>query len=103
MKTYAPDQIRNIALAGHASKGKTTLLEAMLHLAGATERAGKVADGKYEITIYTSCSNLNKGIYYYTTYSNHQITAVDMHNEDLEKSELISYEPIATQQIMRQN
>lgn len=45
MKTYAPDQIRNIALAGHASKGKTTLLEAMLHLAGATESAGKVADG----------------------------------------------------------
>lgn len=45
MKTYAPDQIRNIALAGHASKGKTTLLEAMLHLAGATERAGKLADG----------------------------------------------------------
>lgn len=45
MKTYAPDQIRNIALAGHASNGKTTLLEAMLHLAGATERAGKVADG----------------------------------------------------------
>ena len=45
MKTYAPDQIRNIAIAGHASKGKTTLLEAMLHLAGATERAGKVADG----------------------------------------------------------
>lgn len=45
MKTYAPDQIRNIALAGHASKGKTTLLESMLHLAGATERAGKVADG----------------------------------------------------------
>lgn len=45
MKTYAPDQIRNIALEGHASKGKTTLLEAMLHLAGATERAGKVADG----------------------------------------------------------
>lgn len=44
-ETYAPDQIRNIALAGHASKGKTTLLEAMLHLAGATERAGKVADG----------------------------------------------------------
>ena len=45
MKTYAPDRIRNIALAGHASKGKTTLLYAMLHLAGATERAGKVADG----------------------------------------------------------
>lgn len=45
MKTYSADKIRNVALAGHASKGKTTLLEAMLHIAGATERAGKVADG----------------------------------------------------------
>lgn len=45
MKTYNADKIRNVALAGHASKGKTTLLEAMLHIAGATERAGKVADG----------------------------------------------------------
>ena len=63
----------------------------------------EVTDGKYEITIYTSCCNLDKGIYYYTTYSNHQITAVDMHNEDLEKSKLISYEPIATEQIMLQN
>lgn len=52
MKTYAPDQIRNIALAGHASKGKTTLLEAMLHLAGATERAGKVADGNTVTDFY---------------------------------------------------
>ena len=45
MKTYSADKIRNVALAGHASKGKTTLLESMLHIAGATERAGKVADG----------------------------------------------------------
>ena len=34
----------------------------------------EVSDGKYEITIYTSCCNLDKGIYYYTTYDNHQIT-----------------------------
>ena len=37
----------------------------------------EVADGKFEITIYTSCCNATKGIYYYTTYDNHQITAVD--------------------------
>lgn len=45
MNTYKTEKIRNVALAGHASKGKTTLLEAMLHIAGATERAGRVADG----------------------------------------------------------
>ncbi len=39
----------------------------------------EVTEGKYEITIYTSCCNTAKGIYYYTTYDNHQITAVDMH------------------------
>ena len=41
-------------------------------------------DGKYEITIYTSCCNASKGIYYYTTYDNHQITSVDMHKENLD-------------------
>lgn len=30
----------------------------------------QLEDGKYEITIYTSCCNATKGIYYYTTYNN---------------------------------
>jgi elongation factor G len=45
LKLYNAKDIRNIALAGHASKGKTTLAEAMLFLAGATDRLGRVADG----------------------------------------------------------
>lgn len=45
MKTYKAEDIRNIAVAGHASKGKTTLTEAILFAAGATERMGKVQDG----------------------------------------------------------
>ena len=39
------------------------------------QRGCCLVNGKYEITIYTSCCNANKGIYYYTTYDNHQITA----------------------------
>ena len=58
---------------------------------------------KYEITIYTSCCNLNKGIYYYTTYDNHQITAVDMRKENLDTSKLISYKLIKDEQIKMQN
>lgn len=45
MKAYQAPHIRNIVLAGHASKGKTTLGEAMLYLTGSTDRLGRVADG----------------------------------------------------------
>ena len=48
-------------------------------------------DGIFEITIYTSCCNASKGIYYYTTYDNHQITAIDMHKENLNSENLIRY------------
>lgn len=58
---------------------------------------------KYEITIYTCCCNADKGIYYYTTYDNHQITAVDMGLENLDASELISYPVIREEQIRVQN
>ncbi|MBR0122028.1 MAG: elongation factor G, partial [Clostridia bacterium] len=45
MKAYNAKDIRNIAIAGHGGRGKTTLAEAMLYIAKATERLGKVADG----------------------------------------------------------
>lgn len=59
--------------------------------------------GKYEITIYTSCCNAQKGIYYYTTYDNHQIAAVDMHKEELGGSALVRYPLICGEQIHYQN
>ncbi|MDD6174766.1 MAG: choloylglycine hydrolase [Firmicutes bacterium] len=63
----------------------------------------EVADGAYEITIYTSCCNASRGIYYYTSYDNHQISAVDMHREDLDGTQLIRYPMIREEQINRQN
>ena len=60
-------------------------------------------DGKYEITIYTSCCNATKGVYYYTTYNNHQITAVNMHKEDLNVNQLIRYPLISGEHINFQN
>lgn len=63
----------------------------------------KLDDGKYEITIYTSCANATKGIYYYTTYDNHQITAVDMNKENLDGKELIRYPMIKGENIKYQN
>ena len=76
------------------------------HILGAVDQQRgccEVGDGKYEITIYTSCCNADKGIYYYTTYGNHQITAVNMHNEDLDGGCLIRYPLISGEQIKAQN
>ena len=56
-----------------------------------------------EITLYTSCCNTDKGIYYYNTYGNHQISAVDMHKEDLDGEKLYTYAPIKGEQIRMQN
>jgi len=45
MPTPAPEKIRNVAVAGHSHDGKTTLNEALLHTAGATQRLGSTDQG----------------------------------------------------------
>ena len=75
------------------------------HILGSADQQRGCCDvnGKYEITLYTSCCNAQKGIYYYTTYDNHQISAVDMTKEDLDSTELIKYEVIQGEHIFMQN
>lgn len=63
----------------------------------------EVEEKKYEITIYTSCCNATKGVYYYTTYNNHQINAVDMHKADLESDILVCYPLLVNEKINYQN
>lgn len=69
----------------------------------AMPRGSVIENGKYEITIYSSCCNTDKGVYYYTTYDNSRITGVDMHRENLDGAELISHPLIRDQQIVIQN
>ena len=44
MKVYRTDEIRNVVLLGHGGSGKTSLVEAMAYVSGATNRIGKVSD-----------------------------------------------------------
>lgn len=76
------------------------------HILGSVEQQRgccEVGEGEYEITIYTSCCNADKGIYYYNTYDNHQITAVNMYNENLDGSVLVRFPLITGEQIRMQN
>ena len=57
----------------------------------------------FEYTIYSSCCNTDRGIYYYTTYEHSQITGVDMHRENLDGAALVNYPLIQGQQIRLQN
>lgn len=75
----------------------------ILETVSQTRGCCEVGDSKYEITIYASCCNAQKGIYYYTTYENRQITAVDMYKENLDGCDLIHYPLIKGQQIRMQN
>lgn len=65
----------------------------------------ELEEGKNEYTIYSSCMDLQKGIYYYKTYDNSAITAVDMYKENskIDGTELIEYKILRKCQIYWQN
>ena len=77
----------------------------LFHILGSvTMQQGCVKVGKlYEKTIYTSCCNTTKGIYYYTTYENSQITGIRLYGVDIETNNLISFPLMKGQQIRMEN
>jgi len=58
---------------------------------------------KYDITNYSCCININKGIYYYKTYENNQITAIRMNENNMNSDKLEIYELIENHQIKYMN
>lgn len=75
------------------------ILESVFQQRGCTRLDG----GKYEYTQYTSCCNTDRCIYYYKTYSNSQISAVNLKNENLDADDIICYSLITTPNINYQN
>lgn len=95
-----------IKLNSISQDSESQSISQLFHILGAVEQqrgCNCLEDGKYEITLYTACCNLDKGIYYYTTYDNHQISAINMHKEDLNSTKLIRYQLIEEEQINFQN
>lgn len=89
-----------------SGKSENESVSQFFHILGSVDQQRgccEVTAGKYEITIYTSCCNADKGIYYYTTYDNHRISAVDMRKENLNGNELVAYPMLNEELINYQN
>lgn len=95
-----------VKLNSVSGESENESISQFFHILGAVEQQRgcvRLPDESYEITAYASCINTDKGIYYYTTYENNCISAVDMHRCDLEGKELYRYPLIKEQQVVRQN
>ena len=78
----------------------------LFHLLGTVEvprGCCEAENGAQMQTVYTACCNAERGIYYYTSGQNRQITAVDLHREDLNGGELLVYPLQIQQQIAFRN
>lgn len=75
------------------------------HILGSVEQQrGCVKVGnQYEQTIYSCCCNTDKGIYYYKTYNNSSISAVNLFRCDLSSSSLFTFPLKIEQTILYQN
>ncbi len=65
-------------------------------------KGANIRNNKYVTTRYTSCINQRKGIYYYTTYNNRQITEIDIRRTNPESKNLITFPIINVERIFRQ-
>ncbi len=69
----------------------------------AQQKGSCAVEHGYEYTIYSCCCNTARGVYYYTTYNNGCLTAVDMHREDLNRKALACYPMRTEQQVVWEN
>ena len=79
------------ALSG---KDENESVSQFFHILGAVEQVKGCCDlgnGQFEHTIYASCCNVSRGIYYYKTYENHCVCSVDMGAENLDGAVLLRW------------
>ncbi len=89
--------VRENSVCGDSETERVSQLFHILESVSIPRGVCEPEDGKYHITRYTGvCCN---GVYYCTTYDNHQITAVDMNRENTDGERLICYEQVVGEQI----
>ena len=88
---------------GDSDKELVTQYFHLLNTVAMPRGAIRVNGGQDEITQYSSCCDMNAGIYYYTTYENSRIQAVTLHAAALDKNALEAYPLLRQQDIFYRN
>ena len=97
----SPSRFVRAAFAAHHSSTPVDVTQ-FFHLMSCVEvprGCVQTDDGREVISVYTSCCDLEHGIYHYTTYDNRQICAVDLHQTDLDGGVLTCFDLVTRQQI----
>ena len=79
--------IKENSVSEHDEKSNVNQFFHILNSVAMPKGCVRSADG-FEYTRYSSCCNADRGIYYYTTYDELEIRAINMHDADLNKSNL---------------
>lgn len=75
-------------------KSEKQSVNQFFHILGFAEQilgCNDIGNGEFEITVYSSCCNADKGIYYYKTYDDFTIRKIEMHSRNLEGDSLFVY------------
>ena len=89
-----------------SGEGEMESVSQFFHILGSVEQQRGcvlIGNSDYEITVYSTCCNTDKGKFYYRTYENSQISCVDLNREKLDSCELTAYPLIKKQQVNYQN
>lgn len=85
------------AVPGETEEERVTQFFHVLGTVAQTKGLARAEEDGFERTVYTSCCNTRRGIYYYTTYENSQITRMGLDQADLEGRVLLTW-PLAREQ-----
>ena len=90
----------------HADKQQAEPISQFFHILGSVEQTMgccRLDDGSLAHTLYTSCCDARRGIYYYTSYHNRRISGIDMNREDLDGIGLVRFPLRGKEDILFQN
>lgn len=79
--------VRAAFVRSHSLSEEKGDVSQFFHILGAVEQQRgcvHLGEGRYEMTIYSSCCDMEKGVYYWKTYENYEIQKLELTGENME-------------------